>query len=227
MLNGRSKKSLEDLKKEIIKSGGACETAVFDIQDDIAVSNYFKKNEDKPIHGLVNNAYSGGSGSLMTSEDDEYANAYDVSVVAAQRLIKKVAPSMMLAHEDNQNPSIVNIASMYGLVSPDINIYQDKSSANPPFYGAAKAALIQLTKYSACELGNKGIRVNSISPGAFPSEDTQKKHPELIKKLIKKIPLRTVGQPIEVASAVVFLLSNGASFINGENLVIDGGWTSL
>ena len=122
--------------------------------------------------------------------------------------------------------SVINIASMYGLVSPDLNIYDTVQSSNPPFYGAVKAALIQWTRYAACEFGPEGIRVNSISPGAFPSELVQKENPEFIRRLEHKIPMGRIGQAGEVCGSVVFLASMASSYVNGSNLAVDGGWTS-
>ena len=70
---------------------------------------------------------------------------------------------------------------MYGMVSPDQKIYDKDINTNPLFYGSAKAALIQFTKYAACEFAEEGIRVNSISPGPFPSPKVQKKQHKMVK----------------------------------------------
>ena len=80
-----------------------------------------------------------------------------------------------------------------------------------------------MTKYLACHLGKDNIRVNSISPGPFP-QSTKGLKVKNIKSY--KIPLNRFGKPIEVAEPVVFLLSNKSSYINGSNLVVDGGWTA-
>ena len=120
---------------------------------------------------------------------------------------------------------IVNISSMYGIVSPDPANYKDaKKFANPPHYGAAKAGLIQLTRYAAVHLAKYNIRVNSISPGPFPGESV-KKNSDFIKVLSKNLPLGRIGDPIELLGPVIFLLSSASSYITGENIVVDGGWT--
>ena len=110
---------------------------------------------------------------------------------------------------------------MYGIVSPEPTNYKNQKSINPIHYGATKSALIQMSKYLACNLNVKHMRVNSISPGAIPP--TGKKN---LSKLKKRIPLGRFGKPIEIAKPIVFLLSNDSSYINGTNLIVDGGWTS-
>ena len=114
---------------------------------------------------------------------------------------------------------------MYGLVSPDPDIYKPPMEVNPVEYGVGKAGIIQMTKYLAVFYAKKGVRFNCISPGPFPNPSVQKKHPDFVKRLEQKVPLGRIGQPKEVAGAVTFLLSDLASFITGHNLVVDGGWT--
>src|SRR5690606_10873889 len=99
---------------------------------------------------------------------DSYKLGYDVTVIAAHNLIKSSLANLRLAVKQRGGASVINMASMYALVSPDSRIYDSPSGVNPPFYGAAKAALLQMTRYAACEFGPEGIRVNAISPGPFP-----------------------------------------------------------
>jgi len=125
--------------------------------------------------------------------------------------------------EKSQNPSIINISSIYGEVSPDPSIYEDSGYNSPPQYGSGKAAIIQFTRYAACHLAKKGIRVNSISPGSFLKPEVQKNQ-NFVNNLKKKIPLGRIGDPDELKGAVVFLASKSSSYITGENIHVDGGW---
>ena len=84
--------------------------------------------------------------------------------------------------------------------------------------------MIHLSKYLACNLNSKHIRVNSVSPGAFPNLKNKNKNKFI--RLKNRIPLGRFGLPIEVAKPVIFLLSSDSSYITGTNLIIDGGWTS-
>jgi NAD(P)-dependent dehydrogenase (short-subunit alcohol dehydrogenase family) len=115
---------------------------------------------------------------------------------------------------------------MYGMVSPDPAIYGDSGMNNPPFYGASKAAVIQLSRYFAGHVIERGIRTNSVSPGPFPPDSIKTTNSEFHAELCKKTPMGRIGQAGEVAAAVHFLLSSDASYINGANLPVDGGWTS-
>ena len=125
---------------------------------------------------------------------------------------------------------IINITSMYGIVSPDFeNLYHGDNCekyTNPPHYGAAKAAMIQLTKYYAVLLGKYNIHVNAISPGPFPKEFIQKENPEFINRLKNKNPLRKIGKPEDLAGVIVLLSSPASDFMTGQTLQVDGGWTT-
>ena len=112
--------------------------------------------------------------------------------------------------------SIINISSIAG-----ISGFPDSAA-----YCAAKGGVRALTKYLASEFGKKGIRVNSVHPGIIHTPMTQQffEDKKSINEMIAKIPLGRVGQPIDIAGPVVFLASDAASYITGEELVVDGGW---
>ena len=121
---------------------------------------------------------------------------------------------------------MVNIASMYGSVSPDPAIYGDSGANNPPSYGAAKAGLIQFTRYAACHFAAERIRVNCISPGPFPAQRYFDQDPEFRRRLENKIPMRRTGDPQEIRGPLLFLASDASSYVTGINLPVDGGWTA-
>jgi len=224
-LNGRNRDRVEQFAVELCKMGLKATPAVFDINDGQSVRDWFKRYGDTPLHGIVNNAYAGDAGSVETASEEDYRNSFEVSLVSAHRLLQYALPSLRAAVRDCGNASVVNMGSMYGLVSPDQRIYENKQVANPPFYGAAKAALLQWTRYAACEFGPEGIRVNAISPGPFPSFDVQTANPDFIATLANKVPMGRIGYAEEVQGPLLFLISDASSYVNGANLVVDGGWT--
>ena len=122
--------------------------------------------------------------------------------------------------------SMIFFASMYGLVAPDPRVYHPPMNPNPIEYGVGKAGVVQMTKYLAVSWGERGIRVNAIAPGPFPSTAVQQQHPEFVDRLARKVPLGRIGRQEEIAGTVVFLAAAASSFLNGATLGVDGGWTA-
>ena len=224
-INGRNRERVEQLTNELCDMGFFAKPAVFDIKNERSVNDWFLQYGRIPLHGLVNNAYAGGSGSIETAEIQDYRDSHEVSLISAHRLLTAALPGLRAAVEDCGTASVVNIGSMYALVSPDQRVYENKLAANPPFYGAAKAALLQWTRYAACEFGPEGIRVNAISPGPFPSTEVQAANPDFVAKLRNKVPMGRIGHVAEIQGPLSFLISDASTFVNGTNLVVDGGWT--
>ena len=122
--------------------------------------------------------------------------------------------------------SIIHFSSMYGVVSPDPRMYPATQVVNPIDYGVAKAGILQLVRYQAVQLAATGVRVNAIVPGPFPIPNTQGQDSEFMQRLRSKVPMGRVGNPPEIAGAVVFLASDAASYVTGTQIVVDGGWTA-
>lgn len=122
--------------------------------------------------------------------------------------------------------SIVLFSSMYGSVSPDPRVYRAPMLPNPVEYGVGKAGVEQLTRYLATALGPSGVRVNAIAPGPFPNPTVCSEHPDFVARLADRVPLGRVGHPSEIAGPVIMLASDEASFITGQIIAVDGGWTS-
>ena len=224
-VNSRSLERASEMVRELKEEGLSAHLAVFDVSSDREVAD-FVASWDAPLDVLINNAYAGGAGSIKCSTSEQYANAYNVSVIAAHRIFKAFLPHIRLAARLSGDASVINVASMYGMVSPDLRVYESSEMANPPFYGAAKSALLQWTKYAACEFGSERIRINAISPGAFPAKKVQDQQAQLISQLKRKIPLCRIGESEELIGPIIFLAGGGSSYITGANLVVDGGWTA-
>jgi len=228
ILSGRNEERLKELSDEFLSKGLKADVILLNVTDDKEVRLAFDHIRQKygRLHILVNNAYEGSGGTMKSSSTDSFVKSYDVSVVAAFRCLNTFMPLFKSAVSEIGYASVINIASMYGMVSPDLSIYNLPEESNPPFYGAAKAALIQLTRYAACEYATDGIRVNAISPGPFPKPEICAQNPSFHQSLCKKTPMGRVGKPEELKGAVVFLASGASSYITGTNIVVDGGWTA-
>lgn len=195
-----------------------------DISDRLSICNCFMEIS-KSYSGfniLINNASYSIRNNIERMTEFEWQNGLEGTVTSVFKCIQESIP--YLKDSRHNNKSIVNISSMYGIVSPDPNIYGDSGYDNPPNYGSGKAAIIQLTKYAACHLARDNIRVNAISPGPFPRKKVQE-NVEFVRNLENKVPLRRIGQPHELKGAVIYLSSSASSYVTGHNLVVDGGWT--
>ena len=120
--------------------------------------------------------------------------------------------------------SIINTLSIYGIVAPDQRIYEGseyegKAINTPAVYSTSKAAVWGLTKYLASYWGDKGVRVNAITPGGIFSGQNE----TFVKKYSARVPLGRMGEPDELCGAVLFLASDASSYVTGQNIIVDGG----
>lgn len=121
--------------------------------------------------------------------------------------------------------SIVNIASFYGVVSPDFRIYTDCNRKNSEIYGATKAGVIQMTKYFSVHLAERNVRVNAISPGGiFNPENPQGQ--DFITNYSFRCPMRRMANADEIVGALLYLAGDAATYTTGQNIMVDGGMSS-
>jgi NAD(P)-dependent dehydrogenase (short-subunit alcohol dehydrogenase family) len=195
-----------------------------DIREQAEVEALIVRVQDRfgPLYGWVNNAYEGRTGSLMDATSRDIETILATGLTAVMMATQAAARALI---ESQTRGSIVNIASMYGLVAPRPHLYSGQpGSRSHPAYGASKAGLLQFTRYAACELAPSGIRVNALSPGAFPNASDNPA--AFVERLAARVPLGRVGDPAEIGPPVTFLISQASSYVTGTNLVVDGGWTA-
>jgi len=176
----------------------------------------------KSLDILVNNAIFVTKGDPLSLDDAKWARGVEGVLNSVYRCLREAAPYFM----SQRRGKIINVGSMYGIVSPDFSAYkQNPRILSLPHYGAAKAGVIQMTRYFAHYLGRYNIHVNAVSPGPFPNTAVQKNQ-QFIKALSSRTALGRIGDPEDLVGAVIFLSSRSSNFVTGHNLVVDGGWTS-
>ncbi|OJJ19307.1 gluconate 5-dehydrogenase [marine bacterium AO1-C] len=216
---GRSKEKFE----QAFQNTSQVFFEALDISDTQSIKTAFANvhRETTRIDVLINNAFYSQGQNPETMTDDDWATGVDGSLNSVYRCIREIIPYF----KKQGHGKIINVSSMYGLVSPDFEVYANNRFLNPPHYGAAKAGVLQMTRYFACYLGKENILVNAVTPGAFPSKEVQKNE-DFINDLSAKTPLGRIGKPEELQGAFVFLASDASSYMTGQNIVIDGGWTA-
>ncbi len=176
------------------------------------------------ITAQINNAGISTFDSWRDRTEEEFDNVMDVNLKGTFNCMKFFMEYLI---KEKNHGSIVNIASHYGLISPDPRIYTDCARRSPEVYGATKAGLIQMTKYFSVNgiADGADVRVNAIAPGGIrnPSDP---QGPDFQKHYGERCPLGRLGEIEEIIGPVLFLLSNEASYINGHTLVVDGGMTA-
>lgn len=169
---------------------------------------------------LINNAYAGNKNRLETITYDEWRANIDIGLNAVFYTVREALDLLKASRG-----VVLNTASMYGHVAPDYRLYEGNEHAVPASYCAAKGGVIQLTRYLASFLSPHGVRVNAISPGAFP-HDFQMADDEFARRLAAKAPLNRVGEPDDLKGIVAMLCTDAGKFITGQNICVDGGWTA-
>ena len=204
-------KAAEEVKAAVEAAGGAAILCQADISNSAAVEAMVADvvKEFGTLDILVNNAGITRDTLLMRMKDEDFAKVLDTNLKGVFYCTKAVAKLMM----KKRSGRIVNMASVVGLVG----------NAGQTNYAAAKAGVIGFSKSAARELASRGITVNVVAPG-FIGTDMTAVLPEAVKeKTLAGIPLGKMGEPEDVANAVLFLASDQASYITGQVVNVDGG----
>ena len=205
-LNVTDKKSITGLRDYLLKKFGRI---------DILVNN-----------AAINDMFENPESAIEQSKFENYPvelwqKSLDVNITG-MFLCSQILGSVMAKQKSG---SIINIASTYGIVAPNLSLYKDEKGKQTfyksPAYPVTKGAVISFTKFLAAYWSKNGVRVNALSPGGV--ENSQKNF--FIKNYSGKTPLGRMAQPFDYKGAIVFLASEASSYMTGTNLVVDGGFT--
>jgi 3-oxoacyl-[acyl-carrier protein] reductase len=200
----------EAVVEEIASAGGRAKALKGDIADPKTADQLFKTLEDEfgPVLVLVNNAGVRADGLSPQIDDEDWAKVIDTNLSAAFRLTRRALRPMIRARFGR----VVNIASIVG----------QRANPGQANYAASKAGLVAMTKTVAAEVARRGVTVNAVAPGLIETDMTE----GIAENLLEHVPARRPGTPEDVAECVRFLASDGAGYVTGVCLTVDGGMTA-
>ena len=183
----------------------------------------FVRSHTDTLDYVVNNAafYDDMSGWGVDYEYEGYdawMKVFQVNLIAPFFLVQALTSLL----QKSSNASIVNVSSLYGVVAPDFKIYEGLEMTNPCAYGVSKAGICQLSRWLASCL-SPNIRVNTVTPGGIERGQNE----TFVERYNEKTLLNRMGTEEDIAKAIYFLLSSDSSYITGQNIIVDGGWTAL
>ena len=156
----------------------------------------------------------------MTKNVDIHMNSYAwLSKIVAEKMVKNKIKG-----------SIINLNSIYGLLGQDLSVYEKTSMKENMTYSIIKGGLVNLTRQMASYYGKFNVRINSICSGGLIGHVAGKSNSQekrFVKNYEKRVPLKRLGNPDEVANVVTFIASDASSYITGSNILVDGGWTAI
>lgn len=210
IVNDYVEENAKKVAEEIISSGGQAESVQADISNYEEANNMMKNIlKEQPVDILINNAGITRDTLLVRMKEEDWDRVINVNLKGVFNCTQAVAKSMM----KQRSGRIVNISSVIGLIG-------NEGQAN---YAASKAGIIGFSKTVARELATRGVTVNIIAPGYIKTDMTEQISDEAKDKLAGLIPMKRLGTPEDIAPLIVFLCSEGASYITGQVINVDGG----
>lgn len=174
---------------------------------------------DVIVHAAALVGTSGTDGwvsSFETQRFDLWRRALEVNLTAPVLLTQTAVPALTAARG-----SVIFVSSIYGMVGPDLRLYEGTTMGNPAAYAASKGGLVQMTRWLATVLAPH-IRVNAVTLGGI----ARGQDPRFVERYVERTPLGRMGSEADAAGAVLYLASDLSAWVTGQNLVVDGGWTA-
>lgn len=221
----------DDLAIQLSEQTGAkVRGLAVDLSSEASIVDWAKAILD--VHGrvdvLMNNAAAKANGFFAPLENYSLQTWNEVMAVNVNALFlatRELGPGMA----ERGTGSIINVASIYGIVGPDQRIYEgswyeDLGGAinTPMIYAATKGAVVSMTRYLATYWGPKGVRCNCLTPGGVASGQNE----EFDKRYSARVPMGRMAKADEMIGALIYLASDASSYVNGQNIIVDGGWTA-
>lgn len=205
-----------DIDVSNIEKTNSVEPVKIDITDEDSVNDFFNTVDE--VYGLINNAGIGVFTSFEERTAEEFKKVMDVNLLGTFLMCKNAIIKM----KKQKYGKIVNIGSIYGVKSSDYRIYGDSGRNNSEVYSATKAGVIMMTKYLSANYAQENIQVNAISPGGILREQSE----DFVSNYTDKTPAGRMGNPTDLHSSLKLLLDENSNYINGQNITVDGGFTS-
>ena len=221
IVTSRTQDRAEDCARKLPAPGGARHHGIVldQVGEDAAVGFARAVDAAGVVDILINNACGLLAKDLTNVTKDEFsgqlvnvAGIFDLSRLLRDHVVERGVPG-----------NVIMLSSIYGMVASYPEIYEG-FFANPVSYQAVKAALIQMTRHLAVYWAKDGVRVNCLTPGTFPNP----KIPDsVIQGINARCPLGRIGAPHELKGALAYLAADASSYMTGQNLIVDGGWTAV
>ena len=209
---------------------GRVKTFEIDLSSEDSVKSWAGKvlGEYGHLDALLNNAAAKTKGFFEPLESfslDDWKAVVDVNMTGMFLTAREIGPSMA----ERGSGSIINVSSIYGNVGPDQRIYEGSwyeelgGAINTPLvYSATKGAVLSMTRHLATYWGPRGVRTNTLTPGGVFSGQND----TFLKRYSDHVPLGRMAWDHEMVGAVIYLVSDASAYVNGANLMVDGGWTA-
>ena len=217
VIGSRTVADLEELASEIRPLGRRCEHHVLDVtsNDSIQIFTDWTLETFGRVDALVNNAGTNRIKAALEVTEEDWDLICDTNLKSCFFMSQMVGRHMI----GRGSGSIINISSQAGVVGGPMRVP----------YSGAKGGVVNMTRALAAEWARHGVRVNSVAPTVTrtPLAEEAMKNPEFRETVLRSIPLGRLAEPEEIATAVVYLASDGSSMVTGHTLLVDGGWTAV